>query len=95
MADPCAGGPIGGDSGAEAIIRQVRTMIGEQTAPELLRKAHVVEGAELRLLKAHEICRVLSNYISLEGKRLLDVGAGTGEIAQYLQSIGCHVAPVS
>ena len=69
-------------------------MIEEQTAPELLRKAHVVEGTELRLLKAHKICRVLSNYISLEGKRLLDIGAGTGEIAQYFQSIGCHVAAV-
>lgn len=55
-----------------------------KTAEGLSAASHAVLEGRSRLLKAEKIIRLLSTAIDLDGKRILDIGTGSGIIAAQL-----------
>jgi 2-polyprenyl-3-methyl-5-hydroxy-6-metoxy-1,4-benzoquinol methylase len=67
----------------------------EISAPNLVcRRAHVATDRSSRLAKGQKIEAILSRRLALAGKRLLDIGAGSGYIAAYFKDRGLDVVAV-
>src|SRR5687767_10573109 len=47
--------------------------------------------ARFQLFAAAHLCKYISRFIELKGKRILDAGSGSGGIATYLSSLGNSV----
>jgi len=74
------------------MARSDRELTGAERGGEGERQRHIVGGALSRRRKAQKIERILAKHRPVDGVRLLDIGAGTGEIAGYFAEIGCEVS---